>query len=631
MMMIVPPFMNYGSYMVEPNMMQPLPNHMNHPYFNHQVLENQNMNLNMMNQNNNIIQEQAKKLNNNLFKQTHRFQKINEINKPLSVEENNSNQEKNLTNKNNSDEMDKKEKPKYDQKFSPSNSPDNHNDNNKSDHFLNKMIKTKIQMKFKNNKINNMHLEIQNKIKEQVNQLKYSFPGIKTIDFIFENHNNLNDSLENDNDNENTSKNSFYQENFLHQNIFENSNLKLNEQNHINILQSLKDVIYQIQKNIDKDVKSSQEQIFIQLFSLQIPISNDQFYSLNFHFKIKFCCFIFSKFFDLKKIDSMYQQIYPFINFYEFLMKNPNKESLLDNFFYEDTIISSIFDLSTSTKPEKIRIYYFIKKILIYLNSHLDTFNEFLDYKLGNTTELSEQFSDLFIKQKKQKYKININENYKSMNLEKLILNISMPKIQIFIFFSKINMNDFPKPQTIKFKTDSQSDEHVITLNSFEKDKILCGKSRRKDEKIKYAFKGIRNRLYQNFCQKDKIKTPAKILKKKFNKKYLFDNEKAINYFYNNELSKSGLYCLKELTLLRKDMINYKNNNYIGDMVQISIFSKPNELLLQDCPSFSNFEKLLFHPQSKVSWFLQDILSTIPAFESFFIFPADKIIKRIKK
>lgn len=621
MMVMNPPYMNYGYYQSMPNMIQPSINNINTYFQNHNLNNNHNMNIDIINQNNNNMHKQAQKLNKNIFNQAHRFKKINEINKPLSVDENNSNQQQSVGNKNNSDEMDKKEKTKFIHKFSPSNS----SENNKPHDFLNKIVKTKIQMKFKNNKLKNMHMEIQNKLQEQVTQLKHIFPGIKTIDFIFEKQKNHDQSIEN------ISKKSFYEENFIHQNIFNNSNLKLSQENHVKILDLLKETIYGINKNIEKDINLNKEQKFIKQFSLQMPISDEHFHSLKFHFKLKFCCFIFSKFFDLKKVEKMYQLIYTFINFFEFLMKDSNTELISENYFYEDTIISSIFNLSISTKLEKMRIYYFIKKILIYVNCHLDTFNQFIDYKLGNTKDLSEHFSLLFIKQKKQKSRITINKNLKEMNLETLVANLSISKIQLFIFFSKINFDDFTKPQVIKFKTSPDSPQHTITLNVFERDKIICGKNRRKDEKIKFAFKGIRNRLFQNFCQKDKIKTPAKILKKKFNKKYLLNNEEAIKYFYNNELSKTDLYHLKDLHTLQKNMLKYKNSNYVGDMLEISIFSKPNDLLMQDFSSFSNFEKLLFHPQSKVSWFLQDILSTVPAFEKFFVFPANKVIKRIKK
>lgn len=113
-------------------------------------------------------------------------------------------------------------------------------------------------------------------------------------------------------------------------------------------------------------------------------------------------------------------------------------------------------------------------------------------------------------------------------------------------------------------------------------------------------------------------------------KRYLLGDEKAIKYFYSNDLSKKNLHKLKKCTRLIQKMKNFKNEDYIKEMVEICVFRKSEDFLTNDI-SFEEYFKLLFDRQCKHTWIFQDILNSIPSFELFFVFNNLKKKKISKK
>jgi hypothetical protein len=422
---------------------------------------------------------------------------------------------------------------------------------------------------------------------------------------------------------------------------------------HKNILFQTSKIVFQILNTINFSNNISFEKNFFCLFNLQIPIDKNQFKNLSCSSKVKILCYLFCKYFKKSVISTIYETFYEEIDITEICSDNRAKSVSNSKIIFDGTDslkskeeislgheelqkinkevdLSLMFPDCSKEKPN----YLLIRKLLILLNHQLNLFNDYLLLKLGKDSGFKslnrnlQKIKKAVIKQQMNEEVFKIDQKYLRMNIEELVDAVSINQLQLFVAIANV---DFLPKRISKNVYVSMEDSTKLNfeMTVFEREFLLIPKIKRKDEKIKFVFKSIRKQLFNDFKMKSKNNHSVLKTKKNFNSKYLHDCEEAIKYFYSNDLSKKKLKIMAHCTRLIHNMKTYKNEKYIKDQIEISIYRKSEDFLNKNNLKFAEFKKILFDRQSKHTWILQDILNAIPSFESFFVF--SKYRKRIKK
>ena len=434
-------------------------------------------------------------------------------------------------------------------------------------------------------------------------------------------------------------------------NVVKNSLLfDSHKSDHKKILFQTNKIVFQILNSINFSNSISFEKNFFRLFNLQVPIDSKLFKNLNCGSKVKIFCYLFCKYFRKNIISLLYESFYEEVNIPEICSDNRSKSTTTSKKYFLDVseeplrgdpqeglppVLGKV-DLSSIFPDSKNEVFdwLLIRKLLILLLHQLRLFNDYLRIKLGSVSPFEscrstvQKLRHCLDNQMMTEEQFAIDSSLLGLNLAQLVDRISIWDLQLFVALSNV---DFLPKRTSKIVCfmNRQKEMKEFEMTIFERDSLLIPKVKRKDEKIKFVFKSIRKQLFNEFKLKSKNNHSVEKTKRLFNNKYLHGKEDAIKYFYSNDLSKKKLKVLNECSRLIHNMKSYKSEKYIKDQVEISIYRKSEDFLNNKKLNLADFKKILFDRQSKHTWILQDILNSIPAFETFFVFPRNR--KRIKK
>lgn len=216
-----------------------------------------------------------------------------------------------------------------------------------------------------------------------------------------------------------------------------------------------------------------------------------------------------------------------------------------------------------------------------------------------------------------------VDSNLLKLNIKNLVQRVNLAQLQNFIVLSQIEFLPNKKSKTITFFNPENLEggpaERPIRVNiTFEeRENILCGKQKRKDERIKFVFKTLRKTLIKAFKEKTKHTDKIEDLKNRFNSKYFSGDKESIRTYYSNDLSRRTLcHLLRHPNLMKKLRWAYRKE-YLGQQIDSICFRKMDDRFANKL-SLEMFCKSLFDRQSKHSWNLLDIIYSLITFQNFF-------------
>jgi hypothetical protein len=266
----------------------------------------------------------------------------------------------------------------------------------------------------------------------------------------------------------------------------------------------------------------------------------------------------------------------------------------------------------------------FLKKILIYMITLMRMMNHFIDLKTQKTSSQAHKYmKDLISNSKKNSKKkfskaVEVDPLLLTLSLEQLISAFDIEDFNTFLILGHTYI--YKKNKKVRIKVQHKSKICEFDLTCKEQRDVLCCKTKRKDELIKFSFKFIRRQVFKNFKQNHKRRfedTHKSKLKSLFYKKFLNNNEEAKKYFESFDLSRKGLETLKEFTELKKMMIAFHKEKYILSLTQDYIFEKTDDVLKEDI-SFQQFMQEVLSRQHKHSVVIQGIINSLEQFIEFF-------------
>jgi hypothetical protein len=214
--------------------------------------------------------------------------------------------------------------------------------------------------------------------------------------------------------------------------------------------------------------------------------------------------------------------------------------------------------------------------------------------------------------------KLTINQQYLSLSIEELI---SLFDIRDFATYLTLAHTYIPKKQKqIKLIISHKSKKFKFDFSIKEQINLLCCKTKRKDELIKFSFKFIRRQVLKQFQEENKYKlnkADKNKMKHIFYSKFLNENEEAIQYFESFDLSRKGLKVLSQYVQLKKMMIQFCNNFYIESMLNEYIYRKSDQIFHEDL-NFVGFLSEVLSRQHKHSVIVQGVINSLEQFIDFF-------------
>ena len=295
-----------------------------------------------------------------------------------------------------------------------------------------------------------------------------------------------------------------------------------------------------------------------------------------------------------------------------------------------------------------------------------DVFNLYLSEKTGqryNSLLAKEtvKYNSKMLKQKLDNSKTSINYFYR---VDQKLLNKSIAQLiemlnpQDFSNYVRVTQLTFlPNQNFINQKKNRKHLKRKIKLFNLgqqdkfteqglsvevwliEVDDILMGKRKRSDELIKFAYKGLRKRIFKKFKnelpKEDRIikrnkRGPSllKLQKRQF-REFLFDmDEEMGNIFWDEHMTKKKIGCLRENKTFMRLINQYSKNKLVLESVEENIWLK-SEVCLQKGVSLEKFMKSMLTKEKKNGWIIQNILNAVE--ELFYCLPENiRKMKRIK-
>ena len=264
----------------------------------------------------------------------------------------------------------------------------------------------------------------------------------------------------------------------------------------------------------------------------------------------------------------------------------------------------------------------FLKKIVIYVLTLMRVMNDFLLAKSGPAE--SPRYMDALIRNSRRASpqvlsgRVKVDVSLARRPLSELIGLFDIADFATYLVLGHTYI--YKKHKKVRVRVAHRGRLHEFDLTCREQRDILCCKTKRKDELIKFSFKFIRRQVFKNFKQAHKRRfedTHKSKLKQMFYDRYLCGDAQAIKYFESFDLSRKGLETLKEFSELKKMMVLFQEQEYIGALTQDYIFEKSDDILKEDF-TFQQFIKEVLSRQHKHSVVMQGIVNSLEQFIEFF-------------
>lgn len=211
--------------------------------------------------------------------------------------------------------------------------------------------------------------------------------------------------------------------------------------------------------------------------------------------------------------------------------------------------------------------------------------------------------------------KIEIDPELLELPIDSLLKKVDISDINTFIFITHRFINKKDRDQHVKMFHRGELVEFLI--NTREQQELLCCKTKRKDEYIKFSFKFIRRELLKKFRLNLGVEADKMQVKHMFNRKYLKNDKKAILYFESFDVSKKGLKVLNPFAKLKTMMQGVQKNGYIEALIKEYIWEKKS-FVLEDSFCFVRFMDEILSRQHKHSMVVQGVLNSLNQFDEFF-------------
>lgn len=262
--------------------------------------------------------------------------------------------------------------------------------------------------------------------------------------------------------------------------------------------------------------------------------------------------------------------------------------------------------------------------MLIYMLTLMRVMNEYLEEKTQSTPSAEHKTIRTLINNCKRsggshfQNRVKVDPSLPTKPLHDLVQLFDVEDFSTYLILAHTYIYKKNKKVAIKIRHKRRTFEFDLTCK--EQKDLLCCKTKRKDELIKFSFKFIRRQVFKNFKQNHKRRfedTQKSKLKDLFYRKFLNGDSRAISYFESFDLSRKGLETLKEFTELKKMMVAFHKDKYISALTQDYIFEKTDDVLKEDI-SFGQFIHEILSRQHKHSVVIQGIVNSLEQFIEFF-------------
>ena len=273
------------------------------------------------------------------------------------------------------------------------------------------------------------------------------------------------------------------------------------------------------------------------------------------------------------------------------------------------------------------RFSQFYKKTLLYFICLIDLNKLFTNQKSGSEhfkqSSISKNTRNNYIAQLKTKKvwkmnKLELCKDLKLKSLSELISMISAGDLQFYLWISRILIDKSNKKDSFTYCSNSKN---VITfkINSKERRELICSKSKRKEEVLKFSFKFLKKGILEDFkmAHGELLKSRSST-KKLFNTKMLNDDPRLVKQFCNYKVSKMSLGQLKKIPVLKKLFEQQFQESFVLKGIQ-EVSSRRHEEMMNDTLSVDEFLNAIYMSQQKNALSLQDILSMFQIFGNCFL------------
>jgi hypothetical protein len=258
----------------------------------------------------------------------------------------------------------------------------------------------------------------------------------------------------------------------------------------------------------------------------------------------------------------------------------------------------------------------------------MEIFKNFLYFKSNtnliheNKPGINKLISSLIAGKKKLKYKnqIKINPLFLKMSIEELISNFSILDFNAYLILGNIFIDKEKK--NIDVNIQYKNKYYKFNMCHREQKDLLCFKTKRKDELIKFSFKFIRRQIFKEFQEthKRRFEESAKNnFKMLFYKTYMENDPDAINFFENFDLYRVNLNFISKFTKLQKLITDFQKSKFIRELIHEYILDK-SEHIMRDNLCFYDFVKEILSRQHKHSILIQGVLNSLDHFIQYFQF-----------
>ena len=264
----------------------------------------------------------------------------------------------------------------------------------------------------------------------------------------------------------------------------------------------------------------------------------------------------------------------------------------------------------------------YLRKILVYLVTLLRLMNDFVSLK-----QAPERAADSTLARLVEKCRVNqvnvfknqvpVRERLLGLSLQQLVDEVDIRDVGLYVLIVHRFMAKKDKHATVRAWHRGRVVE--FSLNSNEQHDLLCCKTKRRDEIVKFSFKFIRRQLISGFRPQVPGPVDRLGLKSEFNRRYLQSDPAAVAYFESFDISRKGLHVLRRFGELRQMMEAFCKTGYIEALVRKYI-CRQRSGVLDDSTGFEEFADEMMSRQHKNSTTLQGALNSLEQFREFFIF-----------
>lgn len=273
------------------------------------------------------------------------------------------------------------------------------------------------------------------------------------------------------------------------------------------------------------------------------------------------------------------------------------------------------------------RLAVIFRKILVLLISLIELNKEFINFKTHTqffkifsiSPETRQEYRSALAKRSSNQPmpKLKICPSLMSLKLEQLVKMIDIDDLQFYQWMNRVYLDKKRNSRWLTYN-DMFGKQARFDLTFEEKQAVICSRTKRKDEILKFSFKFLRKRLLLKYRRDNKMMGQNQLkLKSVFNKQVLKEDQAIIKHFYSYDVSKKNLQALKKDQNISGYLIRHFYEHFICDSIENILSFKQEEILKREMPP-EKFLETMFSSQQKKSLVLQDVFNIFQIFHEYF-------------